>query len=75
MVPRGIDLPGFFRSPDSPTPAVIPVNAGKMIANTGKNWFRSPFSADKMEKEVEALYPVLPRKNNNRDTSKIATTK
>ena len=36
VVPRGIALEGFRRSPDSPTPAVIPVKAGKMIAKTRK---------------------------------------
>ncbi len=34
MTPRGMDLLGLARSPDKPTPAVIPVNAGKQIANT-----------------------------------------
>ena len=34
---EGMDFPGFFRSPDNPTPAVIPVKAGKMMANTTKN--------------------------------------
>jgi len=37
--PRGIDLPGFLRSPDNPTPAVIPVKAGNTIAKTIKNSF------------------------------------
>ena len=36
-VPNGIDLRGFFKSPDSPTPAVIPVKAGKIMAKTTKN--------------------------------------
>jgi len=35
-VPNGIDFLGFFKSPESPTPAVMPVNAGKIIANTIK---------------------------------------
>ena len=35
-VPKGIDLRGFFKSPDKPTPAVIPVKAGKIMANTIK---------------------------------------
>ena len=37
MVPSGIDRLGLRRSPDSPTPAVMPVNAGKQIAKTTKN--------------------------------------
>jgi hypothetical protein len=41
IVPSGIDLAGFFRSPDKPTPAVIPVNAGKTIAKTMKKFERS----------------------------------
>ena len=35
-VPNGIDLRGFFKSPDNPTPAVIPVKAGKIMAKTTK---------------------------------------
>ena len=34
MIPRGIERRGLRRSPDSPTPAVIPVNAGKQMAKT-----------------------------------------
>ena len=37
MVPSGMLLLGFLRSPERPTPAVIPVNAGKQMANTTKN--------------------------------------
>ncbi len=37
-VPRGMDFRGRFKSPDSPTPAVIPVNAGNTIAKMRKNW-------------------------------------
>ena len=36
-VPMGMDLLGLARSPDRPTPAVIPVNAGNIIAKTKKN--------------------------------------
>ena len=35
-VPKGIDTFGFFKSPDNPTPAVIPVNAGNTIAKMKK---------------------------------------
>ena len=35
-VPNGIDFFGSRKSPDKPTPAVIPVNAGKMMAKTKK---------------------------------------
>ena len=34
IVPIGIDLDGFRRSPLKPTPAVIPVKAGKTIAKS-----------------------------------------
>ena len=34
MVPAGMDFAGFFKSPERPTPAVIPVKAGNMMANT-----------------------------------------
>ena len=33
-IPSGIDFFGSARSPESPTPAVIPVNAGNTIAKT-----------------------------------------
>ena len=33
-VPFGIDLAGFFKSPERPIPAEIPVNAGNIIVNT-----------------------------------------
>ncbi|CAI8269911.1 MAG: Uncharacterised protein [Bacteroidetes bacterium MED-G17] len=36
IVPKGIDLFGSFKSPDKPTPAVMPVNAGKIMAKTLK---------------------------------------
>ena len=35
-VPKGMDLPGSRKSPDRPTPAVMPVNAGKIMANMMK---------------------------------------
>ena len=35
-MPRGLDLPGSFRSPDIPTPESIPVTAGKNTAKTGQ---------------------------------------
>ena len=50
IVPIGIDLAGFLRSPDSPTPAVIPVNAGKIIAKTTKNFDKSAVSLLNNEK-------------------------
>ena len=34
IVPFGIDFFGSFKSPDNPSPAAKPVNAGKIIANT-----------------------------------------
>ena len=36
IVPLGIDFLGFFKSPDNPRPAVIPVNAGNIMAKTAK---------------------------------------
>jgi hypothetical protein len=41
VVPNGIDLAGFFKSPDKPTPAVIPVKAGNTMAKTMKKLERS----------------------------------
>ena len=35
-VPSGMDLAGFFRSPDMPSPDRMPVTAGKNTANTGQ---------------------------------------
>ena len=34
IVPSGMLRCGFFRSPESPRPAIIPVKAGKMMAKT-----------------------------------------
>ena len=36
IVPFGIDALGFFKSPDKPSPAVMPVKAGNIIAKTAK---------------------------------------
>ena len=36
VVPKGMAREGFFKSPERPTPAVIPVNAGKIMAKTIK---------------------------------------
>ena len=48
MVPHGIDLLGFLRSPLMATPAVKPVTAGKKIpkrtANPGLEISSNPFS-------------------------------
>lgn len=73
MVPRGIERDGFFRSPDSPTPAVIPVNAGKQIANTTKK----PSGSLKLDDQRRApSWPATgcPRKNRTSDTARTAHT-
>ena len=37
MMPRGMERRGLARSPERPTPAVIPVKAGKQMAKTSMN--------------------------------------
>jgi hypothetical protein len=41
VVPIGIEREGFLSSPDNPTPAVIPVKAGKTMAKTMKKLLKS----------------------------------
>ncbi len=61
-VPSGMLLRGFFRSPDSPTPAVMPVNAGKQIANTTKNG-SAPATVRVSGSVDSAFGSALPAKN------------
>ena len=42
VVPNGIDLAGLFRSPDKPTPAVMPVKAGNTTYDVAEKWPDSP---------------------------------
>ena len=71
-VPIGIDFLGSLRSPESPTPAVIPVKAGNTIANILK---KSPWSFIHL-KVSGALNPSTgpPAKNITSETARIATT-
>ena len=75
VVPKGIDFEGFFKSPDKPTPAVIPVNAGKQIAKTIKKFpeFRNELENNEVPDSAE--YPVFPKKNSSNDKNNIPTTK
>ena len=68
-----MDFLGFFKSPDNPTPAVMPVNAGKIMANTIKKL--SGFSTfDNRLNEADSGVGDLPRKNMTRDIPKILAT-
>ena len=75
MVPMGIDLPGFFRSPDSPTPAVIPVKAGKTMAKTTKNSWGFRNSMLLTGYSARALGVGFPRKNISRLNTIIPPTR
>ena len=66
-------MPGFFKSPDKPTPAVIPVNAGKTIANTIKNFWGFIKALSNNPTEPETLIG-LPRKKKTSEINKTATT-
>ncbi len=71
-VPKGIDLRGFFKSPESPTPAVIPVNAGKIIAKTLKKLSGFAMWANGlMDGSAEMGLPI---KKATSDTPKMLTT-
>ncbi len=74
VVPIGIDFPGSFKSPDKPTPAVIPVKAGKIIAKTIKKLSKFLKSALARLKFVSWEKLVEPKKNKINVTAKIATT-
>ena len=71
-VPSGIDFRGFLKSPDKPTPAVIPVKAGNIMAKTIKKSSLSDTLTNTLcvSDEME----VLPRKNKINDTARILTT-
>ena len=71
-VPNGIDFRGFFKSPDKPTPAVIPVNAGKMMANTIKK--SSGFLIVAKISTDSGGDEDLPTKNMSNDMAKMDTT-
>ncbi len=62
MVPRGMDLLGFFRSPDKPTPGGHP---GKGRKYNGKNKKKlssyHPFCRCKVKMLCVAPYSVLPK--------------
>ena len=72
--PRGIDRPGLRRSPDNPTPAVIPVNAGKQIAKTKMNGAASPMCAFSGICVTNSPDVPFPRKNMVSDTPRITQT-
>ena len=74
-VPIGIDFLGSFRSPDKPTPAVIPVKAGKQIAKTLKK--ESPPSTLLFSRDILKSGAVsgLPKKKASKARPKITTTK
>lgn len=73
-VPKGMDLRGFFKSPERPTPAVMPANAGKIIANTTKNLSGFCTLANMSKPAEPELVLELPIKNINNDKAKVVTT-
>ena len=75
VVPNGMDLDGFFKSPDKPTPAVIPVKAGNIIAKTIKKLSEFRKSAFSKLKSDAAEYSVFPKKNHTSEANSIITTK
>ena len=74
IVPRGMALAGFLRSPDSPTPAVIPVKAGKQMANTMKKSLMLRISLSGSCPVARLPSAGLPRKNNRRVINRMAFT-
>ena len=68
-----LDRRGFRRSPESPTPAVMPVNAGKIMAKTRKKL--SGFETlPSSETSAGALDVGFPRKNIPSEMTRIPTT-
>jgi len=75
IVPIGNDFPGFLKSPLNPTPAVIPVKAGKQMAKTVKkdSRFENPKLLLKCSPATVSDVPS-PRKNNKIDNNRIPAT-
>ena len=73
-VPIGIDFLGFLKSPERPTPAVIPVNAGKITAKTVKNpsGFLTVENTEKPVSPISAVGP--PMKKLMSEKANIPTT-
>ncbi len=72
-VPRGIDTRGWARSPDSPTPWVIPVNAGNTIAKVRKNGSWPSTRASQSTRPFAASVGA-PAKNIPSETTSTANT-
>ena len=74
VVPIGMDRDGFFRSPESPTPAVIPVKAGNIMAKAIKKLpgLRIPIFSNVILGFPAASVP--PKKNMTSEIKSKATT-
>ncbi len=71
--PSGIERRGFSRSPDRPTPAVMPVNAGKTMANTRmKGSARKPVGGGELTSTPDGVPPSA--KNASETARMLATT-
>ncbi len=74
IVPAGIALAGLRRSPDSPTPAVMPVKAGKQIAKTMKKSLMLRISLAGISPGAMLPAAGRPRKKSSRVMKRMATT-
>ena len=74
-VPSGIERRGFARSPDRPTPAVMPVKAGKTMAKTRKNGSASCDPGEQVERPgFKSLEGTAGKEHHQRATEHAATT-
>ena len=73
-MPRGMDLRGLARSPDRPTPAVMPVKAGKTMANTSMKGSASGICASRSKPWPSEPGSGLPMKSSSRELVSTMTT-
>ena len=74
MIPSGIDFRGLARSPDRPTPAVMPVNAGNTMANTTMNGSFSRSSLNRIGAWSSLPGTAWPSRKATNDTASTPTT-
>ena len=74
MMPSGMERRGCARSPERPTPAVIPVNAGKTMAKTSMKGSGSARSEKTLTDSGRISSGPAPRKNIASESPRILAT-
>ena len=73
-VPRGIERPGSLRSPERPTPAAMPVKAGKTMAKTMTKGSPLEMLAVRLMPPGSAPSRGVPSKKDTSESSSAITT-